>query len=178
VAVHNQLIADRFDPLEMLPAGIKARDLETAQTVLLVDVKDLDARLAGVFHPALVTIFAIVSYAGRTLAAAEFVQARPLFELFHGEPCHPRRAAEIVSELADGVAELHARGLVHGNITPTSAVLTAKGKARLRLTSAIGGDEILDLNGLKLLLKTLGGQPADHAIKSESAAVLAAALRC
>ena len=51
------------------------------------------------------------------------------------------RAREIVSELADGVAELHARGIVHGNITQTSAMLTTKGKARLSLTSAIGGDE-------------------------------------
>jgi hypothetical protein len=82
-----------------------------------------------------------------------------------------------VSELADGVAELHAHGIVHGNITQTSAILTAKGKARLRLTSAVGGEEILDLNGLKLLLKTIGGRPADDAINSQSAAVLAAVLR-
>ena len=171
------MIANRFDPLETTRAGIKARDLETAQTVLLVEVKELDLGLAGIFHPALVAIFAIVEDAGRTLAAAEFIQARPLLELFHGDPCHPRRAAEIVAELADGVAELHARGLVHGNITQTSAILTAKGKARLQLTSAIGGDEILDLNGLKLLLKTIGGQPADHVMNCQSAAVLAASLR-
>ena len=172
------MIANRFAPIETTAAGIKARDLETAQTVMLVDVKDLDARLIGVFHPALVTIFAIVDYAGRTLAATEFVHARPLLELFHGEPCHPRRAAEIVSELADGVAELHAHGIVHGNITQASAVLTTKGKARLRLTSAIGGgDEVLDLNGLKLLLKTIGGQPTEDVNTTQSAAVLAVALR-
>ena len=74
-------------------------------------------------------MFAVVEHAGRTLAATEFVQGRSLKALFAGEPCHPRRAAEIVSELADGVAELHARGIVHGNITQTSAMLTAKGKA-------------------------------------------------
>lgn len=171
------MIANRFSPIETTAAGIKARDQETAQTVMLVDVEDLDSRLTGISHPALVTIFAIVEYAGRTLAATEFVQARPLLELFHGEPCHPRRAAEIVAELADGVAELHARGLVHGNITQASALLTAKGKARLRLTSAIGGEEILDLNGLKLLLKTIGGQPSEEVKGTQSAAVLAAALR-
>lgn len=171
------MIANRFAPLETTAAGIKARDQETAQTVLLVDVNGLDSRLIGLFHPALVTIFAVVHYAGRTLAATEFIQARPLLELFHGEPCHPRRAAEIVAELADGVAELHAHGIVHGNITQASALLTAKGKARLRLTSAIGGDQILDLNGLKLLLKTIGGRPTDEVNSTHSAAVLAAALR-
>jgi hypothetical protein len=171
------MIANRFAPIETTVAGIKARDLATAQTVMLVDVKDLDARLTGIFHPALVTIFAIVDYAGRTLAATEFVHARTLLELFQGVPCHPRRAAQIVSELADGVAELHARGIVHGNITQVSAIMTAKGKARLSLTSAIGGDEILDVNELKLVLKTIGGQPTESAIQAQSAAVLAAILR-
>jgi tRNA A-37 threonylcarbamoyl transferase component Bud32 len=171
------VIANRFQPIETTAAGIKARDLETAQTVLLVDVGHLDPRLVGIFHPALITIFAIVEYAGRTLAATEFVHGRSLKELFHGEPCHPKRAAEIVSELANGVAELHSRGIVHGNITQASAMLTAKGKARLSLTTAIGGDEVLDVNALKLVLKTIGGKPNDEANAAESVAVLAALLR-
>lgn len=171
------MIANRFVPLETTPAGIKARDQETAQTVLLVEVRHLDPRLVGLFHPALISLFAIVEDAGRTLAAIEFVRGRTLRELFHGDPCHPRRAAEIVSELADGVAELHAHGIVHGNITQTSAILTTKGKARLQLTSAIGGDETLDVNELKILLKTIGGQPTPEAERATSAAVLAALLR-
>jgi len=178
MALHHQLIAGRFVRLESSAAGIKARDQDTAQTVMLVDAPTLDARFAGIFHPGLITIFAIVDHLGQRLAAAEFVKGRSLMELFHGEPCHPRRAAEIVSELADGVAELHARGIVHGNITQVSAILTTKGKARLRLTSAIGGDdEMLDVNELKLLLKTIGGQPTDAVTGAQSAAVLAAALR-
>lgn len=171
------MIANRFTPIETTPAGIKARDNDTAQTVVLIGVNHLDSRLVGVFHPALITVFAIVEHAGRTLAASEFVQGRSLKQLFAGEPCHPRRAAEIVSELADGVAELHALGIVHGNITQASAMLTAKGKARLSLTSAIGGDEILDVNALKIMLKTIGGRPNDEVSNAQSAAVLAAALR-
>lgn len=171
------MIANRFVPLETMPAGVKARDQETAQTVLLVDVRHLDPRLVGIFHPALITVFAMVSDAGRELAATEFVPGRSLKELFGGEPCHPRRAAEIVRELADGVAELHARGIVHGNITQASAMLTAKGKARLWLTSAIGGDETLDVNELKILLKTIGGQPTPEIERATTAAVLAALLR-
>lgn len=177
MAVHHQLIANRFVPIETTPAGIKARDSETAQTVLLVDVSHLDARVVGVFHPALISVFAIVEYAGRMLAAEEFVQGRSLRQILAGESCHPRRAAEIVCELSDGVAELHARGIVHGNITQASAVLTAKGKARLSLTSAIGGDDALDVDALKILLKTIGGKPTDAVSRAQSAAVLAAALR-
>lgn len=172
------MIASRFVPIERGPSGIKARDQETAQTVVLVESPTLDERLVGIFHPAIVSVFAIVEHEGRRLAATEFVQGRSLMELFHGDPCHPRRAAEIVAELADGVAELHARGIVHGNITQASAILTTRGKARLRLTPAIGGDdESLDINGLKLVLKTIGGQPSDAANRAQSAAVLAATLR-
>ena len=171
------MIANRFVTLETTHAGIKARDQDTAQTVLLVDVNQFDDRLVGVFHPALISIFAVVQYAGRSLAATEFIHGHSLKELFQGEPCHPRRAAEIVSELADGVAELHSRGLAHGNITQSSAMLTTKGKARLSLASAIGGDEALDVNALKIVLKTIGGAASDEVSKAQSAAVLAAALR-
>ncbi len=171
------MIANRFVPIETTPAGIKARDNDTAQTVVLVDVNHLDSRVIGLFHPALIAVFAMVDHAGRTLAATEYVQGRSLKQLFAGEPCHPRRAAEIVSELADGVAELHARNIVHGNITQASAFLTAKGKARLSLTSSIGGEESHDVNALKLVLKTIGGHPSEAASNAQSAAVLAAALR-
>jgi tRNA A-37 threonylcarbamoyl transferase component Bud32 len=178
MAPRDQLmIADRFVPIETTAAGIKARDNATAQTVLLVDVSHLDSRVVGVFHPALISVFAIVEHAGRLLAAAEFVQGRSLEQVLAGESCHPRRAAEIVTELADGVAELHAHGIVHGNITAASAVLTAKGKARLSLTSATGGDDARDIDALKVLLKSIGGKPTDAVSQAQSAAVLAAALR-
>lgn len=177
MAHDDPLIANRFVPIETTAAGIKARDSETAQTVLLVDVNHLDSRVVGVFHPALISVFAIVEDQGRTLAAAEFVQGRSLNLILAGDSCHPRRAAEIVSELADGVAELHARAIVHGNITGSSALLTTKGKARLSLTSATGGNEALDVNALKVLLSTIGGKPTDDVINAQSAAVLAAALR-
>jgi serine/threonine protein kinase len=171
------MIANRFVVIEDTRAGLKARDQHTAQTVLLVDVDHFNDRLVGIFHPSLITVFGVVAYAGRFLAATEFVQGRSLKEVFQGEPCHPRRAAEIVCELADGVAELHSRGLTHGNITESAALLTTKGKARLSLTSAVGGDEVLDVSALKLVLKTIGGRPNDAVSTAQSAAVLAAALR-
>jgi serine/threonine protein kinase len=172
------LIANRFEPLDAAAVfPLKARDLETAQTVVLTPVATIDSRLAGIFHPALVTVFAIVEHAGQTLAAAEFVQARALSVVFGGEPCHPRRAAQIVSEIADGVAELHGRGICHGGIAPASVILTAKGKARLLLTAACGGSPTADLDALRALLVGLGGQLTPDVERTDSAAVMAAALR-
>lgn len=172
------LIGNRFEPLDAADVfPLKARDLETAQTVLLTPVEEIDPRLAGIFHPGLVTVFAIVEHAGQTLAATESVQARTLSVVFGGGPCHPRRAAQIVSELADGAAELHALGLSHGAISMSSAVLTAKGKARLTLTTAAGGSQEADLLALKELLATLGGRSTPAIAAAGSVVTLAAQLR-
>lgn len=171
------MIAGRFEQLGYVGAAIKARDNDTAQTVLLVDVRNLDPRFAGVFHPALQSIFAIVEDHGRTLAAAEFVPARTLAETLGGGSCHPARAAQIAAELADGLAELHARELTHGNITTSSALLTAKGKAKLTLTSAGGGSEQADLLALKALYVSIGGKLTTDAAGAQSAVTFAAMLR-
>ena len=171
------MIANRFEPLATESGGIKARDLETAQTVVLRDVVGLDPRVVGICHPALVTIFAIVSHQGRDLAATEAVQARTLSELFADVPCNPKRAAEIVSEIADGVAELHSRHVCHGRIDLQSTMLTAKGKAKLSLAKSSGGTEEDDLKSLKLLLCGIGGQLTPVSAGAQSAAVFAALLR-
>jgi len=173
------VIADRFEPLGPVAIGspVKARDLATAQTVVLLEAANMDRRLVGIFHPALIAVFAVVDHNGQALAANEFVQARSLTELFADVPCHARRAAEIVAELADGVAELHARDICHGAIGPDSAMLTAKGKAKLGLTTAVGGTEQADLKALKVLLCTIGGQLTPAAAGSQSAATFAALLR-
>ena len=83
------MIANRFVAIETTRAGIKARDQHTAQTVLLVDVSHFDDHLVGIFHPALITIFAVVEYEGRSLAATEFVQGRSLKELFRASLAIP-----------------------------------------------------------------------------------------
>jgi len=171
------MIAGRFEKLGYAGTAIKARDNETAQTVLLVDVRNLDPRLAGIFHPALQAIFAIVEDRGRTLAATEFVHARTLAQTFGGEPCHPKRAAEIVAELADGLAELHARNVTHGNISEHTSLLTAKGKAKLMLTPATGGSEPIDLRALKTLFVGIGGKLTPDSAGAQSAVTFAALLR-
>jgi hypothetical protein len=173
------MIAGRFEPLGPVTWGkpIKARDLATAQTVVLTEAAHLDPRVVGVFHPALVTIFAIVEHEGHRLAAAEFVQGGTLASVLRGAPCHPRRAAEIVCALADGMAELHASDIRHGGVGLDSVILTSKGKARLTLTSVVGGDETADINALRRLLLEIGGRSTPESDAAQSAAVLAAALR-
>jgi hypothetical protein len=203
------LIAGRYQPLEAVRAGQpqRARDVTTAQTVLLREVQStVDLCLPAyararsaceVFHPALVTLFD-VAYSDdyRLLFAYEFVQAQTLAQVGGGQRFAIKRAAGIVAELADAVAALHARGIAHGGITQTTAVVTLKGKAKLdrvadpsvASATATAAD---DLAALGDLLRELIGAPGAVAGAQameviiarartgqlESAAALAALLR-
>ena len=172
------LIADRFQPLEPPRAGqpLRARDVNTAQTVLLREVqlsadrcKAAYARaktVCEVFHPALVTLFDVAySEDHRLLLAYEFVPSQTLAQVSGGQRFGIKRAAEIVAELADAAAELHARGLAHGGISQASAVVTLKGKTKLdRLgdpsVAPQDGSAAGDIVALGNLLRELIGTPA------------------
>lgn len=173
------MIANRYEPLEATPAGaaVKARDMQTAQTVMLRPITRVDERLCGFFHPALVAIFDIVRDGRATFAACEFVQGRSLRLIMGGQPFNSRRASEMVAEIADAVAELHARGLVHGAISIDTVLLTAKGKAKLDLVHAIDASERADVDQLRVLLTDLTGHERPDLADAGSAAVLAARLR-
>jgi len=173
------VIANRYEPLEVVPAGaaVKARDMHTAQTVMLRPVTRVDDRLCGVFHPALVAIFDLVPDGRATYAACEFAQGRSLRLIMGGQPFHSRRASEIVAEIADAVAELHARGIFHGAITIDTVLLTAKGKAKLDLVHATDSNEPADVDQLRGLYAALVGHGQPALAAAGSAAVLAASLR-
>lgn len=173
------MIANRYEPLEHAPAGapVKARDMQTAQTVMLRPIARLDERLCGIFHPAFVTIFDIVRDGAATFAACEFVAGRSLRLIMGGQPFNGRRASEIVAEIADGVAELHGRGIHHGAISIDTVLLTAKGKAKLDLVHAVPSTEAIDVDHLRKLLSELVAHDAPELASIDSAALLAARLR-
>ena len=140
----NNLIAGRYQPLDTGRPGApqRARDLQTAQTVLLRNVRlpsdSADAALTranaakGIFHPSLVTLFDVVPQPeGRVLLAYEYVPAQTVAQVSGGLPFNARRAAELLTELGDAVAELHARGIPHGGISQGTVLITMKGKAKL-----------------------------------------------
>ena len=144
---------------------------------MLRPISCLDDRLCGLFHPSLVTIFDIVHDGAATFAACEFVQGRSLRLIMGGQPFNGRRAAEIVAEVADGVAELHARGICHGAVSIDTVLLTAKGKSKLDLVHATDASEGVDIDQLRVLLKDLTGYERPDLADAGSAAVLAARLR-
>jgi serine/threonine protein kinase len=202
------MIADRYQPLEAAKPGTpqRARDQQTAQTVMLREVAlppdnaaSLLARTRaakGIFHPSLITLFDVTELApDRLLLAYEFVQSQSLKQMTGGQPFHPRRAAEVMTEIADAVAELHAHSVMHGAINFDTVLVTMKGKAKLdrlgdpSLTMPEGLDEDEDLRAIVRVLRQLtkgakGTLPVlDIILEHEdgaalgSAATLAASLR-
>lgn len=202
------MIANRYQPLEPARPGTpqRARDQATAQTVILREAGPLSAdqlpavlkrsrAATGIFHPSLITLFDVTELdERRVLLAYEFVPAQTIRHLSGGQPFHPRRAAELMAEIADGIAELHARGVVHGAVSADTVLVTMKGKAKLdRLADpsvpATAADEDGDIKSIITLLRELtrgaqGTLPVLDAILEHddgaslgSAATLAASLR-
>jgi len=203
------MIAGRYQPLDAAKPGVpqRARDQQTAQTVLLREAHiAADARGAaaaararaatGLLYPSLIALFDVTELApDRLLLAYEFVPAQSVKQLSGGQPFHPRRAAELMSEIADGVAALHARGLFHGAINTDTVLVTMKGKAKLdrladpSLATPDEIDEETDLRGIITVLRQLttgarGALPIldqiveyDDGAAMGSAATLAASLR-
>jgi serine/threonine protein kinase len=180
------VIAERYQPLEPVRAGapFKARDASTAQTVVIHTLPGAAAfhrgcLVAGVFHPSLVTMFDVFrDEAGATCVAVEWVDSQSARQVMAGVPFNRRRAAAIAAEVADAAAELHACGVAHGAISVDSVRLTAKGKAKLDLTSALsvtGASVADDVAAIVALLKDLGGEALEPG--AGSAAVVAAQCR-
>ena len=99
------------------------------------------------------------------LLAYEFLpSSQTIAQMTAGQPLNARRAAAIVVEVADAVAELHAHDVAHGGVSQAAVLVTMKGKAKLDRV----GDPTLashaatpagDLVALGDLLADLAGRP-------------------
>ena len=172
-------IAGRYQPLDNARPGTpqRARDLQTAQTVVLRDQRLPSAEALarahaakGIFHPSLITLFDVVQHVeGRLLLAYEFVPSQPIVQVSGGHPFHAKRAAEIITEVADAVAELHARGIAHGGISQGTVLITMKGKAKLdrvgdpSLHVMLDPDPARDIQAIGDLLAELSLRPSGAA---------------
>jgi serine/threonine protein kinase len=139
-----------YNILERLGAGgigelFRARDTKVGRTVAL---KLVDPRTAGdpgrlarlledaaaaaqLSHPNIATLWEIGEADGHTYLAYEFVAGRRLREEAGGAPMNPRRALDLAVQIADGVADAHAHGVIHGDLRPDTVMVTAKGSAKI-----------------------------------------------
>ena len=123
----------------------RARDTRLGRTVAIRIVPDsivvdsdrrarfrADAQLcATLSHPNIAALYEIGDDRGTLFLASEFVPGESLQAAIGARPMHPRRALDLGSQIADALADAHARGVVHGRLNPATIVVTPKGNAKI-----------------------------------------------
>jgi serine/threonine protein kinase len=139
-----------YNLLERIGAGglgevYRARDTKVGRTVALKILPEhaarslaLDERFRAAIrdattlsHPNVATLFEAAEEGGRSYLAYEFVSGITLRQEIDGRPINSRRALEIAIQVADALADAHARDIVHGDLRPETIMVTAKGSARI-----------------------------------------------
>src|SRR6185436_12844108 len=77
------------------------------------------------------TLWDVGEAGGQVYLAYEFAAGRSLRDEMGGAAMNPRRALELAVQIADGVAEAHAHGIIHGDLRPDTIIVTAKGSAKI-----------------------------------------------
>jgi serine/threonine-protein kinase len=136
--------------LERIGAGAmgelyRARDTQLGRTVALRVVAGgiagdperrerflQDARSAtALSHPNIATLYEVGDDQGHLFLVCEFARGDSLKTAIAGHPVKPRRAIDLAVQIADALADAHARDIVHRDIRPDNIIVTTKGNAKV-----------------------------------------------
>ncbi len=95
------------------------------------DFIDAVSGLRGLSHPNIASLYDVGEEAGTVFLAIEWVKGVPLRSLIAGHPLKVRRAVDFGAELANALADAHARDQLHGNITADTILITPTEHAKL-----------------------------------------------
>jgi hypothetical protein len=87
--------------------------------------------VARLQHPHIVQIYEVGEQAGCPYLALEFVGGPSLAQHLGGQPLPPRRAVQLLLDLARAVGHAHERGIVHRDLKPANVLLTETGVAKI-----------------------------------------------
>ena len=88
--------------------------------------------LAQLSHPSLVQVFdAGTDTSGRPWVVMEFVEGQTLADAIRRRPLPVQRVGEIGAAVADALAHVHARGMVHRDVKPANVLLGKDGAVKL-----------------------------------------------
>ena len=155
-----------YNLLEQLePSGpgdlFRARDTRLGRTVTVrmlspeyasdpAERAALLARVNGMTalsHPNITAVFSAGEENGRVFLVFEHLFGQPLRAEMAGRQMNVRRSVELAIQIADGVADAHAAGFIHGGLSPDSIIITAKGHSKIpafELASRTGFDDVTE----------------------------------
>jgi tetratricopeptide (TPR) repeat protein/tRNA A-37 threonylcarbamoyl transferase component Bud32 len=122
-ARHNRL--NRFVALKMLIAGRYAgpRERERFQ-------REAEA-VASLGHANIVAVYDVGDHEGCPYFTMEFLEGGSLAQALAGTPQPSRRAAEVVTTLAEAMQVAHRGGIVHRDLKPANILLAADGTPKI-----------------------------------------------
>ena len=154
-----------------------ARDLQLARDVAIKTLRKAPSyrpmgmkpeawAMATVTHPAAAQIYGIEFWHGRPFLVVEFLPGGTLEDRLHHGPVPPLEAVAAIARLADALATLHDKGLLHGDIKPSNVGFTSNGSPKLLdFGLARETDDTATPGGTLRYLspEVLSGRPADEA---------------
>ena len=91
-----------------------------------------EARSASALnHPNIVTIHEVGAEAGVPYIVMEYIEGHDLRSMVHDGPVPIRKALDIATQIADGLAAAHERGIVHRDLKPENIMFTRDGYAKI-----------------------------------------------
>jgi TolB-like protein len=120
------------DPRLGREVAIKILSAETASDPDSIRRFEKEARaVASLSHPHIVPLFDVGEAEGLRYVVTELVEGETLRSLLLSGPLPAPEAARIASEVAQGLAAAHEKGLVHRDIKPENIILGRNGAARI-----------------------------------------------
>jgi tRNA A-37 threonylcarbamoyl transferase component Bud32 len=113
--------------------------------------------VARLHHPGIVQIYEVGEQAGCPYLALEFVSGGSLAQQLDGTPMPPRRAAQLLLDLARAVQHAHEQGIIHRDLKPANVLLTEAGVAKI---ADFGLAKLLDVEQSHTQTGTVLGSPS------------------
>src|SRR5687767_4973676 len=82
-------------------------------------------------HPNIAALHEVADDGGRLFLVFDVVPAQTLQAAIGGQPMNLRRALDLGLQIADALAESHARQIVHRYLKPASVIVTPQGHAKV-----------------------------------------------
>jgi serine/threonine protein kinase len=126
-----------------LNRAVAIKALEDSRLLALSSAGKLRAEAlaaASLDHPYICKIYELVETGGDTFLVMEFVEGETLASLLKRGVLPLARTLQIGREIAEGLANAHARGLVHRDVKPANVMITPSGHVKLLDFGVAGAD--------------------------------------